>query len=165
MDSNPVEPAPAMDVVLARLRVARFGEIKHLAIEFGLTVNRLHYLRYKILGLTFTIEDRRRWLHAERQRQKAAPMRNIIPKRVGIAREDHLGDWTVDEQEALLRLRSAQIAERASRPDLIAQAKAGSLAALRRLKEKYRLRLPLVEATLPVEERRLLPWLTQKEPA
>jgi hypothetical protein len=148
-----------MAVVLARLRTARFGQMRELSVEFGLTVNRLHYLRYKLLGMKFSPEDRRLWLHAQRQIQKAPPKRNLIPKREGIAREDHLGDWTAQEQDALDRLGEEEETERRIRPELLAQAKAGSIGALLRLKERYRLRLPLVEDSLSPEERALLPWL------
>ena len=151
--------APNLEAVLARLRVVRFGEIKHLAVEFGLSVNRLHYLRYNILGLSFTSEDRQRWLRAQHALQKMLAKRHLVPKRVGLTREDHLGDWSVAEQDALARLRAAQALERAARPQLIAEAKAGSVPALLRLKQKYRLRLPLVEDGLPEATRRLLPWL------
>ena len=155
------DDAPSLDIVLAKLRTAKFGEMPHLAMEFGLSLHRLQYLRYRILAMTFSADDRRRWTRAQRQLQKSAPKRLLIPKREGIARADYFGDWTVQEQDALLRLRQAQIAERMSRPDLIAKAKAGDIPALLRLKQKYRLRLPLVEAGLPAEARRFLPWLTK----
>lgn len=153
--------APNLEAVLARLRVARFGEMRQLAAEFGLSVNRLQYLRYKILGMKFSQDDRQRWLHAQRKLQKAPANRHLVPKRVGLTRQDHIGDWTVQEQQALLRLREEEAEERRTRPELIARAKEGSITALLHLKQRYRLRLPLVEDELPEETRRLLPWLAK----
>lgn len=140
-----------------------YGNQKKIAAQLGLSPTALRYWRTQFGLPLFTRADRSAWLKGGNlPKSGARHTPHLIPKRVGVPPESVRLHGDMKDEFMIQRLKALEEEDEKRRKRLLARARQGEVAALILLYEQFcRLRLPLVENSLPQAVREKLPWIAK----